>query len=157
MSRLAKPFRHMPDRRGAQPEPADDLIFGRLLAVEEVVVVALEHEPAVFDADDPVQHLRRELRAVVQNDVARPIGALLADHRQVAAMQHRFHRAAEDDRVRGRPADLRRAEKEPAGGEEGEAENAGEQPGEASPLHLQRKDTAGRGMFLPRPAVSSEP
>ena len=46
----------------AQPELAHDLLFRRLLAVEEVVVVALENEPAVLHPNDPVQNVRAELQ-----------------------------------------------------------------------------------------------
>ena len=52
----------------------------------EAVVVALEHEAAAVDADDPVQHLRAELAAVVEDDVAGPVGALLADDGEVASL-----------------------------------------------------------------------
>ena len=137
----------------AQPELPDDLRVGGLLAVEEVVVVALEHEPAVLHADDPVQDVRPELRSLVQHDVTRPVRALLPDDGEVAAMQHRLHRGSDDHRVRGRAAELRRAEEQPAGRDDEQAERAGENPNEASPFHVSQQDTAGRSMFLLRPAV----
>ena len=48
VQRLAQPLRHPADGRCGRPEAADDLLLGRMLRVEEVVVVALEHEVAVL-------------------------------------------------------------------------------------------------------------
>ena len=70
VQRLAQPLRDTADGRRSRREAADDLLLGRPLGVEEGVVVALEHEAAALDADDPVQDLRAELAAVVEHDVS---------------------------------------------------------------------------------------
>ena len=152
VQRLAQPLGRAADRRRADPQAADDLLLCRPLDVEEAVVVALEHEPALLDADDPVEHLGAELLAVVEDDVAGAVDALRADDREVAAMQPGLHRVADDDRVGGAAARLRRREEDPAGRERDDGEDAGGDPGEASGAHAVSEGGAGRdSVRLARP------
>jgi hypothetical protein len=135
VQRLPEPDRRAADRGRADPERAEDLLLRRALRVEEAVVVALEHEAAAVHADDAMEHLRAELVAVVEDDVAGPVGRLRSDDGQIAAMELRLHRVADDDRVRGAAAELGRREEAPRESDGSQGGHGACDPGDTALAH----------------------
>jgi hypothetical protein len=88
----------------ADEEAAQDLVLGRSVLVQPVVVVALRHEAVRVDVDDPVHHDRVERRTAVGDDVTDGVRAGGTQDRHVTGMEAGLHADAVRGDVRGAAA-----------------------------------------------------
>jgi hypothetical protein len=100
----------LPALRDAQEELAEDLVLRRVVLVQPVVVVALDHEAVAVHGDDPVHDDGVEGDALVCHDVADGVGAGGTQDRQVPGVEARLHADAVRADVRRRAAERERPE-----------------------------------------------